>query len=208
MLYLNKKEKHMRYFKNLYEVTNMIKVTDKNKVSMTLETAIEKAINLIVSMHAKKKLIFIGNGGSASIASHQAVDFWKNGKIPAIAFNDASLLTCISNDYGYDYVFQKPIETFAKKDDILFAISSSGRSKNIINAVKSAKKIGCSIITLSGFDASNPLRKLGDINFYVPSHSYGPVEITHLAICHCILDYIIENKRDKLFIKKKNSRKI
>lgn len=189
-------KKYTEYFKNLGVLIASIGVRDKKGIPATLDDGINKAVNLILRVTSKdKKLIFIGNGGSASIASHQAVDFWKNGKIPAIAFNDASLLTCISNDFGYDYVFQKPIEMFAKKGDILFAISSSGRSKNIINAVKSAKKIGCNIITLSGFDASNPLRKLGDINFYVPSHSYGPVEIMHLAICHCILDYIIENKK-------------
>lgn len=139
----------------------------------------------------KGKLIFIGNGGSSSIASHQAVDYWKNGKIKATAFNDPALLTCISNDYGYDQVFAKPLEFFAEPNDIIMAISSSGQSKNIINAVKAARKIKCKIITFSGFTGNNPLRKLGDINFYIPSSEYGVVEISHLLISHSILDHIM-----------------
>ncbi|TAM38080.1 SIS domain-containing protein, partial [bacterium] len=99
-----------------------------------------------------------------------------------------SLLTCVSNDLGYENVFSVPIERLAKKGDILFAISSSGKSKNILNAVSSAKKKGCFVISLSGFSSRNPLRSTGSVNFYVPSSSYGAVEIAHLAICHAIVD--------------------
>lgn len=112
----------------------------------------------------------------------------------AIAFNDACLLTCISNDFGYQYVFEKPIEMFAAVDDILVAISSSGRSENILRGVGAAKNKGCNIITMSGFDPDNPLRSTGNINFYVPSHSYGYVEISHLSLCHYIVDTIIGRK--------------
>ena len=76
----------------------------------------------------------------------------------------------------------------AQKGDILFAISSSGESKNILNGALKARQKGCHIITLSGFARENPLQKMGDVNFYVPSHSYGYVEIAHLTICHCIVD--------------------
>ena len=137
-------------------------------------------------------MILIGNGGSASIASHIATDFLKNAEIPALAFNDSSLITCLSNDLGYEYVFQKPLEMLAKKGDILFSISSSGKSENILNAVKEAKSKGCFLITCSGFNKKNPLRKLGDINFYIPSYAYGYVEIAHLVICHSVVDKIIE----------------
>ena len=120
-----------------------------------------------------------------------ATDFLKNAKIPALAFNDSSLLTCISNDLGYEYVFEKPVGLLARKGDILFAISSSGRSNNILNAVKKAKDKGCFIVTLSGFDRSNPLKKTGEVNFYVPSYSYGDVEISHLSVIHSVVDKII-----------------
>ena len=85
---------------------------------------------------------------------------------------------------------------FADKGDILFAISSSGKSENILKAVEEAQRQGCNIITLSGFDKTNPLRLLGDINFYVPYSSYGPVEVLHHSICHCILNSILSVKKD------------
>ncbi|MBI2915545.1 MAG: SIS domain-containing protein, partial [Elusimicrobia bacterium] len=137
-----------------------------------------------------------GNGGSAAIASHQSVDYWKNGGMRAIAFNDTSLLTCIGNDYGYPYVFEKPIEMFADANDILIAISSSGKSDNILNGAKMAKKMSCPVITMSGFKQDNPLRGLGDLNFYVPAPTgaYGFVEIAHLTLCHCFVDTIIDRK--------------
>ena len=127
-----------------------------------------------------------------------AIDYWKNGGIRATAFNDAALLTCLSNDYGYEQVFAKPIEMMSQAGDLLIAISSSGRSLNILNGVAAARKNGCGVVTFSGFAADNPLRSLGNINFYVPSESYGYVEITHLSICHSILDLSVglKGRRD------------
>jgi len=186
----------MDYFRKLASLFLKIEVNDNNAKTITLNKSVLKTVKLILALAKKgNKIILIGNGGSASIASHIAIDFLKNAKIPALVFNDASLLTCISNDLGYEYVFQKPIELLAKKGDILFAISSSGSSKNILNAAKEAKKRGCFLITLSGFSKENPLRRLGHLNFYIPAASYGYVEITHLVICHCIVDTIIENRK-------------
>lgn len=139
-------------------------------------------------------LIFVGNGGSAAIASHMAADYLKTFKISAQCFNDGALTTCMANDYGYDHVFEYPISMNAKPGDVLFAVSSSGRSPNILNAVKAARKMGVQSITLSGFDKANPLRSLGDVNFYVPSDRYGIVEVCHLAICHAILDAVCDAK--------------
>ena len=141
-----------------------------------------------------QKIIFIGNGGSAAISSHMAIDFWKNGGMKAISFNDGPQLTCIGNDYGYKHVFEKPIEMFADSGDILIAISSSGKSENILLGVQAAGLKGCRIITLSGFDENNPLSSIGEFNFYVPSKSYGPVEVIHHSICHCIIDTIMKGK--------------
>jgi D-sedoheptulose 7-phosphate isomerase len=100
------------------------------------------------------------------------------------------MVTCLSNDLGYDQVFAKQIEMYVRHGDILVAISSSGRSANIINAVHAARTARCGIITFSGFNQHNPLRSLGDINFYVDSDRYGFVEIAHLTLCHAILDFI------------------
>lgn len=181
----------------LIELSNLflrVEVTDHKGKVINFGDAIPK-VSKAVSERAKRgnKVIIIGNGGSASIASHMATDFLKNIKIPALAFNDSSLLTCLSNDLGYENVFSAPIGMLANKGDILFAISSSGKSKNILNAVSQARKKGCFIVGLSGFSPRNPLRDMGDINFYLPSSSYGAVEITHLAICHAVVDILYKD---------------
>lgn len=183
----------MDYFGKLSSLFLKIEIEDSKGRVLSLEQTISKIINLILTRKDKgNKIIFIGNGGSASIASHLATDFLKNVKVPVLTFNDSSLITCLSNDLGYEYVFEKPIEILAKNGDILFSISSSGKSKNILNATLKAKKKNCFVVTLSGFNKNNPLRRLGNLNFYLPSYSYGYVEIAHLAICHCIVDKVME----------------
>lgn len=134
------------------------------------------------------RLFFVGNGGSAAIASHMAADYQKNGKMPSLCFNDAASLTCISNDLGYENVFSLPLQYHARLGDVLFAISSSGESESIIHAVDHAREACMNIVTLSGFEPNNRLRYKGGVNFYVPSKSYGTVEIAHLAILHSLLD--------------------
>jgi D-sedoheptulose 7-phosphate isomerase len=187
-----------QYFENLSTLFSGVQVTDSQGRPVDLSDGLSTGIEVIVTQTSLgRKVIFIGNGGSAAIASHQAVDYWKNGGMRAIAFNDSSLLTCISNDFGYAHVFAKPVEMFAEPGDILVAISSSGRSENILLAVVAAKGKGCKVITMSGFSADTPLRLAGDLNFYVPSDSYGYVEIVHLALCHCILDTIIGRQGQK-----------
>ena len=188
-------ENILQYFDHLAALFSSIEVTEVDNRPSNLSTGLSTAINLIVTQTSKqRKVMFIGNGGSAAIASHQAVDYWKMGNMRAVAFNDSSLLTCISNDFGYPQVFTKPVEMFADPGDVLMAISSSGRSENILSAVKAAKGKGCRVITMSGFSPDTPLRSAGDLNFYVPSESYGHVEIVHLALCHCILDTIVSRR--------------
>ena len=179
----------LAFMQELDGIHTRVVATDAQGKSLSLEVALTGAMGQMAACGEKgRKLIFIGNGGSASIASHQAVDYWKNGGLEAIAFNDASLLTCISNDYGYEKVFVQPVQRFAKPEDLLLAISSSGKSPNILQAVEAARQASCGVITFSGFSSSNPLRSLGDINFFVPSHSYGIVEITHLTLLHAMLE--------------------
>ena len=134
------------------------------------------------------KVMFIGNGGSAGTAGHMAIDFAKNGGVRSLTFNDASSLTCLGNDLGYDQVFSKQVEMLGAEGDVLIAISSSGESKNILNAVDAARARRCFVVTLSGFSKANALRKIGDVNFYVETRAYGFVETAHQAILHAILD--------------------
>jgi len=138
------------------------------------------------------KLMFVGNGGSATTASHMATDYNKNGNLRTLSLNDSSMLTCLANDYSFAEVFAKQVEFHACAGDLLVAISSSGKSPNILNAAHTARTMGCTILTMSGFDPDNPLRREGDMNVYLPSEFYGIVEIGHLALCHAILDFSME----------------
>lgn len=138
------------------------------------------------------KVLFVGNGGSAAIASHMAEDFTKAARIRALCFNDGPLITCLANDYSFPEVFQRTIEMHADSGDVLIAISSSGRSPNIIRATQAARAVGCDIITLSGFDPENPLGRCGSMNIFTPAPraEYGVVENAHQIILHYILDQI------------------
>ena len=180
------------YYDNLFRYIQKVKVTETNGIELDCIQGIKHAVGLIKTrIDPAHKIIFIGNGGSAAISSHMATDFWKTGGIRAVSFNDGAQLTCLGNDYGYRHVFEKPIAMFADAGDILIAISSSGRSENILLGVQAARLKGCAVITLSGYDCDNPLSFMGDLNFYVPSNSYGAVEVIHHSICHCILDTIM-----------------
>lgn len=187
------------YYGELDNFIKAIKVTDSSGEEISLNQAAARIIEAIFNLpNEHNKLIFVGNGASATIASHQATDFWKNGGVRAVAFNDPALLTCVSNDYGYTEVFAKPIEMFTDSGDILFAISSSGSSVNILNAAKAASRRGALIITLSGFKEDNPLRSLGYLNLYVPVCEYSHVEIIHHSLCHFILEMVIARKKEKI----------
>lgn len=152
----------------------------------------DAVVKIAQGVKATGTVYFIGNGGSAAICSHMATDWGKNGGFRAMCFSDGSLLTCLANDLGYERSFSEPINRFGKREDMLFAISSSGQSQNILWGAQAAIDIGMAVMTLSGFRQDNPLRRMGSVNFYVPSHHYGTVEIAHLAICHHVLDQIIE----------------
>ena len=142
----------------------------------------------------KKKVILVGNGGSAAMASHVSVDLTKMCKIRAINFNEADLLTCFSNDYGYENWVQKALSFYADKGDLLICISSSGESKNIINGAKFAKKMSCKVITLTGFDKQNKVRKIGHINLWLNSKNYNLIEMTHHTWLLSIVDFIAKAK--------------
>jgi D-sedoheptulose 7-phosphate isomerase len=137
----------------------------------------------------KKKILYIiGNGGSAAIASHVQNDLCKGLGVRAMVFNETPLLTAYANDICYQAAFEQMLKIWASPGDLLIAISSSGKSENILNAVKAAKELDCPVITFSGFTPENPLRKMGDLNFYVSSDEYGIVETAHATILHYLTD--------------------
>jgi D-sedoheptulose 7-phosphate isomerase len=138
----------------------------------------------------RRTMYLIGNGASASMASHYSADLAKNGHIHTQVFSDLSLITALSNDIGYNHVFSIPLKQSAVSGDILIAISSSGKSRNILNAVEEARVLGLFVVTLSAMAADNPLRTRGNLNFYIPAMTYGHSETGHAAILHHMMDQI------------------
>jgi phosphoheptose isomerase len=137
------------------------------------------------------RVVFIGNGGSAGIAAHLAIDLSKNASVPATCFSDASMMSCLANDYGFENWLSHAVRLNTREGDCMVAISSSGRSKNILNAVAMAREMKLDIITLSAMGADNPLRTLGDVNYWVNSWSYNIVETAHQFWMMAVIDLII-----------------
>ena len=121
-----------------------------------------------------------------------SIDLTKNANIRCVNYNEADLITCFSNDYGYERWIEKAIDFYGDKRDVLILISSSGKSKNMINACNAAKNKKMSkIITFTGHDKNNPLSKLGNVNFWIDSKAYNFVENTHQVWLLTICDLII-----------------
>jgi D-sedoheptulose 7-phosphate isomerase len=184
-----------RSLEDLAALTRSVALTNGAGSASDLDAGFDRCVDLLAGCgNAGGAVLWIGNGGSAALASHFAVDVFNAG-VRSTAFNDAALLTCMGNDCGYEQVFARPVALFAAPGDVLVAISSSGRSPNILAAVGAARERGCAVVTLSGFRPDNPLRGLGDWNYYVPSEAYGPVETVHAIICHALVDALRERRR-------------
>jgi D-sedoheptulose 7-phosphate isomerase len=184
-----------RSLEELAALTRRVAFTDRAGAAGDPDAGFDRCVDLLAGCgSAGGAVLWVGNGGSAALASHFAVDVFNTG-VRSTAFNDAALLTCMGNDCGYEQVFARPVALFASPGDVLIAISSSGRSPNILAAVGAARERGCAVVTLSGFRPDNPLRALGDWNFFVPSEAYGPVETVHAIICHALVDALRERRR-------------
>ena len=148
----------------------------------------------IFTRHKEKgsQVFFIGNGGSSAIASHMTADFMKNGGMNTYSLYDNAVTTCIGNDYGYKSIFSRPMQFLVREGDLVIAISSSGNSENIVNAIRVAQEKGAEVITLTGFASSNKAKQMGGVNVYVPCNKYGMVESIHNIILQQIVDIIME----------------
>ena len=184
---MKKKDKESTFLENyLTDFSNLIK-PNQNVINKLIKV---RNIFLKTSKKSGKILIF-GNGGSSAIASHVSVDLTKNAKIRTVNFNEADLITCFSNDYGYEKWVEKAVEFYADKNDTLVLISSSGKSKNMINACKTAKKRKINVISFTGHSYNNPLSKISDLSLWVESKAYNFIENTHqiwlLTVCDLII---------------------
>jgi D-sedoheptulose 7-phosphate isomerase len=163
--------------------------TDATGQTLGIEAGIQRAMQYLRAIRAQGGRVYlIGNGGSAGVASHATTDFMNVAKLRAHTLHDSSILTCMANDYGYENAFARMLTQVAAKGDALIAISSSGNSLNIRHAATAMKQAGGVVITLSGFDAANPLRGMGDLNIWLDSKDYGFVEIGHQFVLHNIAD--------------------
>jgi len=169
-----------------------------SKISSELEKIDEnefkKFVYYVNNLKKKNKIIFVGNGGSASIANHCATDFTKLLKIKSVTFNDPNLITCYANDFGHENWMKEALKAYGDNGDLLCLISSSGKSKNIINCANQAKKMRVKLVTFSGFDHKNPLRKKGNLNFWANSKNYNIIEMTHHIWILSVCDYILKSK--------------
>lgn len=179
----------MRYYDDLYAVIGNTQIHVDGQSEGSIKDGALVDIVHYLKLRCRGAIAVIGNGGSSAIASHVVTDLVKRG-ISATAFNDPAVLTCLANDYGYQDVYARQVKAWCTNITMLIAISSSGQSENILNAVEAAKAAGIFTITLSGFTSGNPLRRMGDVNVWTPSSSYGHVELAHQSILHDAVEHL------------------
>ena len=189
--------RYKKYMKNIKKDFTFLQnyLTDFSDLIKPNKHIISKLIqvrNIFLNTSKKKnKILIFGNGGSAAIASHVSVDLTKNAKIRTVNFNESDLITCFSNDYGFERWIEKAVDFYADKNDTLILISSSGKSKNQINACKAAKRKKVKVISFTGHTKNNPLSKISDLSLWVNSKAYNFVENTHqiwlLTVCDLII---------------------
>ncbi len=194
---MKNKKKDIAFLENyLTDFSNLI------KPSKDIINKLVQVRDILLKTSKKKgKILIFGNGGSSAIASHVSVDLTKNARIRTVNFNEADLITCFSNDYGYERWVEKSVDFYADKNDALILISSSGKSENMLNACKAAKRKKIKVISLTGHTKKNPLSKITDISLWVNSKAYNFVENTHqiwlLTICDLIIgkrEYLAKRK--------------
>lgn len=176
------------YMKNFLDDLDIV----KNDLDIS---ALENFSKLLKRVKMKnKKVLFFGNGGSAAMASHLSVDLMRSLNIKGINFNEADLITCFANDFGFENWISETIKIHCDKEDLIVLISSSGESANMLIAGKIAKKMHIDLVTFSGFEGTNSLRKLGKINFWADSKNYNVVEMAHHIWLLAVVESLIQSE--------------
>lgn len=164
--------------------------------ALDLEQAFAAAAAILLEARsAGRKSLVLGNGGSAAIAAHVQTDLAHSIGLRAMVLHEPSLLTAQANDHGYPRAFANLLALWADPGDVLLAVSSSGRSPNLLEAARAARERGLRVLTWTGFDPGNPLRLLGDLNFHVACGEYGPVESAHAVLLHQLTDRLLQAVR-------------
>ena len=156
---------------------------------------VESAKLIEHSINLNGKIIIAGNGGSAAMASHVSVDFLKAAGLRCMNFNEADLITCFANDFGYENWTKAALESYLDDNDTVILISSSGTSRNIVNAAMYCAERKVNLITLTGFDIDNPVSLLGDVNIWCDSSIYNYVEMAHHIWLVALVDFFAFDKK-------------
>jgi D-sedoheptulose 7-phosphate isomerase len=163
---------------------------------LTVEQGELMWLELLERMRREHGAVYVmGNGGSAAIAAHVANDLINVSHVSSDALQNIAELTCQANDFGYDQAYARLLNSKMHSQDICLVISSSGKSLNLLNAVTVARQKGAAVITFTGFIVDNPLRQLGDLNVWLPSQSYGVVEVGHQLLLHYLCDRLGEVRK-------------
>jgi len=179
------------YSRQLENCLSSSQMSDGFENGITSEEWERELVDLLLQVQeSKKKVILVGNGGSAAVVAHMQNDLMKGCEVRALVLTEASLFTALINDEGYEAAYQRQVELWGEPGDLLLAVSSSGESGNILHACAAAQRHGMSIVTFSAFNPMNTLRRLGDLNLYIPSSSYGLVELSHSILLHYLTDRI------------------
>ena len=185
----------LKYNQTLAQAMNDVQVQNGAGETIAMDAALASLCQLARQVHAARGTMhFAGNGASACMASHMALDWVKNAGVRALAYNDLAFLTAIGNDLGYDQTFAQPVSWFADRGDLLVTISSSGNSPNILKAIAAARLKGITVVTFSGLKANNASRQAGDLNLFVPGWTYGLIECAHQILLHAWLDAFMDVK--------------
>ena len=169
-------------------------IEEFNKLILKASSQSDKIIlisNLILKLKKANTVHIFGNGGSASIASHFSMDLTNSTHSKCLNYNDPGIITCYANDFKFENWISRAIKKYGSKNDILILISSSGKSKNMINGLKAAKKKKFSkIISFTGFNEKNYLNNNSDVNFWIDSKKYNLIENAHQFYLLAIVDMI------------------
>lgn len=166
----------------------------RHDLDLDADAAMAVWLDLTLAVRRAGRVIYlIGNGASASMASHISADLAKNGRLHTQVFTDLSLITAMANDNGYENVYAVPLGDRMRPGDMLVAISSSGNSPNIVAGVRRAASLGCETVTLTAMGEDNLLRRLGSLALWVPAETYGMAETCHAAVLHHWVDRVVES---------------
>jgi D-sedoheptulose 7-phosphate isomerase len=182
----------MNWLQSLHELSRTLEqtvVTDASGSTVAVDAGFDRLSDWVVACRAdRRRVYFIGNGASASMASHFSVDLAKMANVPTEVFTDCALITATGNDFGYAQSFAYPLAQRMVAGEVLIAISSSGNSTNVVEAVQLARSASVRTVTVTAMAADNTLRGLGELNFYIPAETYGNAESGHAAILHHLID--------------------